>query len=235
MDKNRIPGILAPLLVGAAIVLSWRYEKPSGPVELPAATEAPRALGQIQSAYESALAPGAPGYEYGLASAPVTVLELADFGCRYCGSFARETFPQLMNEFVKGGKVRWRYVPFVMGMFPNGKEATLAAECAAQQGESNFWRMHDALYARQSEWKDAADPATLFTTYAESGDLDAARFTTCWNSGEVKQRIAASNRLAEDLGVRATPTFFINGMRVEGALPVEEFRAILNEALLAGR
>ena len=234
MSRNRLPGILAPIFIGAAIIASWRLEPSHRPIELEAATEV-RSVAQVQSAFAAAWAPGAPGFELGAADAPVSVLELADFGCRYCGNFALETFPALLAEYVNAGKVRWKYVPFVMGMFPNGKDAAVAAACAAEQGEENFWLMHDQLYTRQTEWQAAGDPAELLLAYARAMAVDTVQFQRCWSSGAAAQRVARAGRTAEQLGVRATPTFFVDGRRIEGALPVAEFRAVLNKALAAAR
>jgi protein-disulfide isomerase len=232
MNGGEVPRIAAPLLIAAAILLSFRLEqRPPAPVEL-AAGEAPApSAAQVEAAYEAALAAGAPGYDRGSRHAPVAVLEFADFGCPYCARFAAETYPQLADEFVKTGRVRWKYVPFVLGMFPNGGEAARAAECAAEQGAAAFGRMHDALFARQSDWQSASDPDGVFRALAGAVGLDAARFTTCYASEAPERRIHASGELADRMGVRATPTFFVGGRRVEGALPAAEFRAVLLDAL----
>ena len=91
--------------------------------------------------------------------------------------------------------------------------------------------MHDRLYGLQNEWTRAGDPAGVFRAYAVATGLDAARFASCYASDAAATRIRAANELADQLGVRATPTFFVNGDRVEGALPVEQFRAVLLDAL----
>lgn len=166
------------------------------------------------------------GYSRGADDAPVTVYEFSDFGCPFCGMFARGTYPQLHEEFVAAGKVRWVYVPFVMGMFPNGAESARAAECAADQQE--FWEMHDLLYEKQNEWKASRNPAQLYDGYARELGLDADRFAGCYREDEVGARTAINNRAADALRVRAIPSFFINGRLVEGALPEEQFRQILN-------
>lgn len=167
------------------------------------------------------------GYARGSDDAPITVIEFSDFGCPYCGQFALETYPQLEREFIETGKVRWVYVPFVMGMFPNGEEATRAAECAADQGEDAFWAMHDALYKRQPEWKFSREPGELFQSLAATIELDEAEFSACYTEDRPAGRINTSNALARQNGVNATPTFFVNGKRVQGALPIEHFRTIL--------
>jgi protein-disulfide isomerase len=231
MSTSEIPRIAAPLALAAALLLSFRLEKPTPPIQLQAGEPAPPPAAQVLGGFERALAPGAPGYDRGASSAPVTVLEFADFGCQYCARFAAQTYPDLAAAFVRTGRVRWKDVPFVMGMFPNGTAAARAAECAGQQGAAAFGRMHDRLFARQDEWTRAADPDGLFQAYAGALGLDTARFASCYASQEPDRRLRAANDLADQMGVSATPTFFINGRRVEGALPEDQFRAVLDDAL----
>ena len=154
------------------------------------------------------------GYSRGAADAPVTVYEFSDFDCPFCSVFARSTYPGLHDEFVRTGKVRWTYVPFVMGMFPNGAESARAAECAAEQ--EKFWEMHDLLYARQKEWKSNRNPARLYSGYARELGLDTGRFASCYREDRGAARTAINNRAADALRVRATPSFIINGRLVEG-------------------
>lgn len=167
------------------------------------------------------------GYDRGDPDAPVAVVEFGDFGCSACGQFARESLSALHDEFVETGKVRWKYVPFLLGAFPNAAEAARAAECAAEQDA--FWAMHDRLFAEQRAWSTSRKPETLFRRYAGDLELDAARFDSCYREKRGDERTRANNRAAARLGVRATPTFFINGKRLEGAPPLELFRALLTE------
>lgn len=168
------------------------------------------------------------GHDGGSPEAPVLVVEFSDFGCPYCAQFARETYAAVHEEFVVTGKVQWKSVPFLLGIFPNGMEAALTAECAARQGA--FWAMRDRLFQDQAAWKASSEPAALFRRYAEDLGLDAARIDSCYLEEEVGDRIGANNRAANRLGVRSTPTFFVNGRRVEGAIPLEQFRLILARA-----
>lgn len=171
------------------------------------------------------------GYDRGDPRAPVVVVEFSDFGCPYCARHALETFPVLEREFVATGRVLWKYVPFVMGMFPNGDRAARAAECAGEQGA--FWPMHDRVYAEQRAWKTGGEPDALFARAAAGLGLDAARFASCYQEGRPDARTARNNEASQMLGVRATPTFFVNGRRAEGAIPLDVFRRVLNEMATA--
>jgi len=170
-------------------------------------------------------------HELAESGATVTVVEFSDFGCPYCGQFERSTFPALRDEFVKTGKVRWRFVPFVLGMFPNGFEAMRASTCVAEQSPDAFWVMHDTLFAQQDVWKASRYPDQLFRSYAVVAGADGDAFTSCFEHGRSAERVTAANALAQRSSVRSTPTFFVNGTMVQGALPLQEFRNVILEAL----
>jgi protein-disulfide isomerase len=172
------------------------------------------------------------GHAEGSADAPVTVIEFSDFGCPFCAMFARGTYPQLRREFVETGKVRWIYVPFVMGTFRNGTEAARAAECAAEQ--DRFREMKDRLYADQNGWRNARPAAARFARYAAEIGLEQERFDSCYREDRRGRRTFTNNRAADALGIRATPSFLIQGRLVEGAVPIEQFRALLTRLVEAG-
>ncbi len=170
------------------------------------------------------------GHDVGAPTAKVAIVEFADFGCPYCGQFARDVWPTIRKEYVETGKVRWKFVPFVMGMFPNGAEAARAGECAAAQGDAAFWAMSDRLFQGQPEWKMARDPRPVFDRYVRELHLNGAAFAACYSADAARSRTAAANDASNQLGVRATPTFFVNGAKLEGALPLADFRAVLRQA-----
>lgn len=171
------------------------------------------------------------GYSSGLESAPVTVVEFSDFGCPYCAQFARMTYPDLHTEFVLSGQVRWVFVPFVSGQFPNSRLATLTAECAAEQ--DRFWPMHDIIYDRQAEWRRERVEDDYFTDLAREIALDVERFQQCFDDMEPADRITHHNDLARLAGIRGTPSFIINDRLVQGALPPDHFRTLMEWAVMA--
>ena len=235
MDTREVPRVAAPLIVAAAILLSFRLEKPVPPVELQGGNGPAPSAEQVRAAYRQVLAPGAPGYDRGAARAAVTVVEFSDFGCPYCARFAIGTYPAIAAEFVATGRVRWKYVPFVLGMFPNGGEAARAGICAGEQGPAAFERMHDRLYEQQALWRAAGDPAAAFRALAAASRLDPGRFAACYAGDVALARLRAADDLADRIGVTGTPTFFVDGERVEGALPADRFREILTAALARSR
>lgn len=166
------------------------------------------------------------GHDWGSIDAPIVVVEFSDFGCPYCARHAQQTFPSLEREFVATGKVFYKYVPFVMGMFPNGTQAARAAECAGEQ--EKFREMHDMLFARQTEWKRSLSPFPILTRYASRMGLDDERFRACYvKNVSHHPRTGTANDRAERLGVRVTPSFVVDGRAVEGAVPLPQFRELL--------
>ena len=172
------------------------------------------------------------GRDRGDPNAPVVVVEFADFGCPSCAEFATGSWTTIEREYVDTGKVLWKLMPFAAGAFPNGREAARAAECAAEQGA--FWPMHDVLFAGQRAWGRLRDPGPEFASYAEALGLQKAAFETCYREDGGGDRTERNNDAARALRVRGTPTFFVDGRRVEGAPPVDAFRSVLDGALGAG-
>jgi protein-disulfide isomerase len=219
-----VPAALFAVLVAAPRRARVPADGGPGPDPVVVAQEEPTPDVPLEELFHEMAEPGAA----------VTVVEFSDFGCKYCGEFHRETLPGLRREYVATGKVRWRVVPFALGIFPNGAEAVRAAGCVAEQGEEAFWAMHDALFARQEEWKDSAHADQLFRSFAVVAGADGDAFTACYEGPRSADRVAAAHALASRTGVRSTPTFFVEGRMIQGALPGPEFRRVL-DAALAGR
>lgn len=170
------------------------------------------------------------GYDQGNPAAPVVIVDFSDFACPYCGEFSREAYPDIAREFVSTGKVFFKYLPFVAGSFRHSREATRAVECAAEQGK--FWEMLDRVYAVQREWKTASDAVPVLARESAAAGLDTARAAACYASGRTDARTARLTGVANDIGVRVTPSFLVNDRPVQGALPLAEFRKVIQAALL---
>ncbi len=169
------------------------------------------------------------GHNSGSMDAPIRVVEFSDFGCDQCQRFHEETYPTLREEFIDSGRVRWKYVPFVVGTFPHGEEAGLAGECAGEQGR--FSEMRDRLFENQAEWKGSDDAMPHLVRYGSELGLDIDAFQDCIEAELPQTRLSTALRAARALGVRGTPTFFINGRQVQGALPIQFFRDLFEAEL----
>jgi protein-disulfide isomerase len=170
------------------------------------------------------------GHDRGLSSAPVVVIDLSDFACPYCGEFSRDVYPSIDREYVQTGKVLFKYIPFIAGAFPHSAEATRAAECAAEQGQ--FWPMLDQLYATQAEWKRGLAVDAKLAALAGTLPVDTLAYAACYANRHTDARTARATGIANEVGVRVTPSFLIDGNPVQGALPLAEFRKQIETALL---
>jgi len=191
---------------------------PAAPV--PAALQAP--------APAAPLAPGALKIRAddpvrGNPKAPVTIVLFSDFQCPFC---ARVTPTLSEVEKTYGDKVRvvWKHEP--LPFHPNALPAAEAAEAAREQGK--FWQMHDKLFASQQQ----LSPDTYARIAKEIG-LDAKKFAESTSSGRNRARIQEDQALAQQVGANGTPTMFVNGERVVGAVPFEQLKTVIDRQLAA--
>jgi len=174
------------------------------------------------------------GFTYGDPDAPVAILEFSDFGCGYCRQFHLETFPTLLERHVETGRVQWKYVPMLLGIFPNAIEAAQVGECVGEQGL--FLEVSDLLFQRQSDWKQAGDdPMPVLMEIVEAAGGDTDQVEACVAENRHAARIASGTAFFANSGGRGTPTFFILGMGqpIPGAVPLELFSEILDTAYVA--
>jgi protein-disulfide isomerase len=173
-------------------------------------------------------------YVLGKSDAPVTMVEFTDYQCPFCGRFEANTFPEIKKNFIDTGKMRLivRDMPLV-GLHPYAMKAAQAAQCAGDQGK--FWEMKDMLFKNQNKLD-----ADSLNSYATSDlALNAGIFGKCMADGKHLKEIGAEAKYAQSLGITGTPTFIIGktegdsveGHLVVGALPYENFAAVINDAL----
>ena len=173
------------------------------------------------------------GVDFGSDEAPARILELFDFGCGFCRKFHKETLPALTAKYIEDGKLLWKAVPFVIGNWANSVPATMAAECALGQGTDQYEQMAEALFDRQSDWKQASEPEAVIDEIAMDLGLDMEAFQACLASDEYLWRVQAHTSLARQIGVRGTPTFVVVGYApFSGALPLELFEEIIDTVLV---
>lgn len=178
------------------------------------------------------------GFNRGSSEAPIRVIEMSDYGCGYCRQFHLETFPSLKEEFIDGGIVEWKFVPYVTGMFDNSRAALRAAECSLEQSPELFERMNERLWDEQSAWKGSNDASGLVRSWADEAGVDMDVFDECHATGRRADRITAASALAQEMGVRGTPTFLVVGYGpLQGALPLDTFQRVLRSVheQVAGR
>jgi protein-disulfide isomerase len=169
----------------------------------------------------------------GVATAKVWVVEISDLQCPYCKAWHDRTFPVVRDEFVKTGKIRLAYVNFPLSQHTHSREASNAAMCASAQGK--FWAMHDALFSTQEDWDRMPSAAGHFETLAAKAGVNLAAWRSCVASNLMQPLIDADMVRARKAGVQSTPSFLIGGRLVEGAVPPDEMRKAINEAIAAAK
>jgi protein-disulfide isomerase len=168
----------------------------------------------------------------GASTAPVTVYEMSDFQCPYCRAFADETFPQLERDYIKSGKVRWVFINFPLtSVHPNASAAAQLALCAAKQ--KGFWRVHDLLFQYQDAWAPLKEAGPFFVSLADSAGLSKQILVGCLQSPQTLKEVQADAEGAARSGAGSTPTFYIEGGLLEGSVPVEVFKQVLDSVYTA--
>jgi protein-disulfide isomerase len=164
----------------------------------------------------------------GAEDAPVKIVEFSDYRCGYCLAFYHETLFQLIDHYGDNIQFVYRDFPIFGEESVNG---ALAAECADDQDA--FWLFHNAIFDNQAlEEPLPLDEPTLLAM-AESLELDIDTWQTCLASDEAYDEMVIDAVLAQNLGVRGTPAFFVNKQRLPGAQPLEAFMQVIDAELLA--
>jgi len=165
------------------------------------------------------------GTPRGQPDAPVTIVEFSDFQCPFCLR-ATSIMQELLTRYPEQLRIYYRHLP--LPNHPRARDAAIASVCAERQGR--FWAYHDRLFADPG----AMSPADL-RARAEALDLDLAAFDACMTSEQAASRVDADVAAANALGVSGTPVFFVNGVRLTGAQPVEKFVVVIDEELAAAK
>lgn len=170
----------------------------------------------------------ADDYVKGPASAPATLIEYLDFECEACGAY----FPlvkQLEQEFPNDLRVVRRYYP--LPGHKNGMTAALAVEAAARQGK--YDEMHDLLFTEQKNWGEKPAPTPqVFEGYAQKLGLDLAKFKQDVASQSVKDRVQRDVDSGTKLGNTGTPSFYLNGAKIQNPRSLEDFKTLIQAEIL---
>lgn len=158
----------------------------------------------------------------------VVLIEYGDFECSAC--YAYEPVMQQVREKYKDTiAFQFRNFPLTQ-IHRNAYAAHRAAEAAHKQGK--FWQMHDTLYAEQQSWSQSSDATKAFESYALELGLDIEKYRLDFASSEVATIINADVKEGQKIGANSTPTFVINGKKIDGLKPsLEDFSKLIDEEL----
>lgn len=173
----------------------------------------------------------------GSQDAPITIVEFSDFQCPFCSRFFQQTLPQLEQNYIVTGKVKFVYRDLPLdSLHPNARPTHIAAECADEQGK--FWQYHDILFENQTQWNKLAsqDLDDTLVQYAQDLGLDVSSFKACLNSPEIADEVNKDYLEATRYGVSGTPTFFIGNekdgfTKLVGAQPFTAFESQIESRL----
>jgi protein-disulfide isomerase len=171
----------------------------------------------------------------GAKASKVVVVNFDDFECPFCARMHQELFPEILKEY--GDRVTFIYKDYPMEMHPWAMHAAVDANCLAAQNNDAYWDFADYIHANQHEVSNEKTPAARFDAIdrltllqGQKHNLDVVKLQACLKAQD-ESAVKASMKTADAVGVDATPTLFVNGEKIDGAVPPSELRAALDRAL----
>src|SRR3984885_3861513 len=172
----------------------------------------------------------------GAKASKVVVVNFDDFECPFCSRMHQELFPEILKEY--GDRITFIYKDYpLVEIHPWAMHAAVDANCLAAQNTDAYWDFADYIHANQHEVSNEKTPPARFDALdrltllqGQKHNLDVVKLQSCLKAQD-ESGIKASMNEADGLGVEATPTLFINGQKVDGAVPINDIRAALDQAL----
>jgi len=172
----------------------------------------------------------------GAKASKVVVVNFDDFECPFCSRMHQTLFPQILKEY--GDRVTFIYKDYpLVEIHPWATHAAVDANCLASQNSDAYWDFADYIHSNQREVNNEKTPSArtdaldrLTISQGQKHNLDVGKLQSCIKAQD-ETAVKASMKEAEGVGVDATPTLFINGQKLDGAVPVSEVRAALDQAL----
>src|ERR1700674_2180880 len=173
----------------------------------------------------------------GAKASKVVVVNFDDFQCPFCARMHQELSPEIFKEY--GDRVTFVYKDFPMEMHPWAMHAAVDANCLAAENSDAYWDFADYIHANQHEVSNEKTPGArlealdrLTMLEGQKHNLDVVKLQSCVKAQD-ESAVKASVKEADAVGVDATPTLFVNGEKIDGAVPPSEVRAALDRALKA--
>lgn len=210
--KRALPFIVLVLLIAGGIgVISYISSRPAS---------APTA--------SNAKLIAADDWVAGNKDAKVVLVEYSDFQCPACGAY-HPLVKQLVQEL--GNDFAFVYRHFPLKQHKHAELAARATEAAGKQGK--FWEMNAMIFEHQKDWSDANNARDMFIGYAESFGIDRAQFEKDMDSDAIADKVSESYTTGMKLRINGTPTFFLNGKKLETPRSYEEFKKLLQDEITA--
>jgi len=210
-----------PVFTALGTNLSWAGHPPTP-------GSAPRNEPQVTVSIDDLMVPGPLGeMSEGSEDAPVTIVEYASMTCPHCARFHNTVYPKLKEKYIDTGKVR-----LIMREFPLDRLALAAAMLTRCADKKQFFSLTTVLYKQQTVWARSKDPATELFKIAKLAGFTEEKFNACLKDKKIAQGIVdVKNTGLNKFQVQSTPTFFINGVKLNGALGFEDFEKLVLQHL----
>jgi len=164
--------------------------------------------------------------------APVTLIEYASMTCPHCAHFQEVTFPEIKKRYIDTGKVRYILRDFPLDSLAGA--AFVLARCAGKDDKSKYYSLVDTLFRQQRQWA-VEKPIPPLLAIAKQAGFTEESFNACLSNQKAWDAMeSVRQRAVKDFKVESTPTFFVNGTKVVGALTIEEFSKVIDSYLKAG-
>jgi len=231
-NRSHVYAALLPLtfVVGVAVgYIFWGRSTPNATAGdtaavAPAAEAAPAQAAQVQPEQVQRYdIPEDDDPVFGPNEAPITIVEFSDFECPYCRRWHLEVWPQIQAAYADEVRLIFRDFP-LSTIHANATPAAAAANCAGEQ--DSYWEFNELLFSMEMGLDKNA-----YEQYASQLNLDMDAFNECLDSGRQNDEINGDYEYAANLGVRSTPTFFVNGIPLVGAQPFEVFQDLIEQEL----
>ena len=160
--------------------------------------------------------------------AKVTIVEFSDFQCPYCARAHQTMSEQVMKEY--DGKVKLVYKNFPLGFHPWAEPAALATACAFEQDPDAFWKLYDYFFQNQQQL-NPQNVKEKATEALKGTKVDMAKWNDCVDNKKTLAKIKADMAEGSSVGVTGTPAFIINGRKISGAQPFQNFKAVIDDEL----
>ncbi len=164
-----------------------------------------------------------PDIVEGKADAPVTIVEYASMTCTHCQAFHAETWPALKAKYVDTGKAK-----FILREFPLDPLAAAAFMLARCAGPEKRDAIVDLLFDKQKDWAFVDKPLEALAATVKQAGVSQSDFESCLNNQKLYEQINQErDNAGKDFHVDATPTFYVNGKKLSGELPIAEFDKVI--------
>jgi protein-disulfide isomerase len=227
--RSHFYSVLTVLAFAAGVLLGyvvWGMGSATGGATAQTANQpsgsVPQAAVTAQAEYKRYDIPTENAYALGPADAPITIVEFSDYQCPFCRRWHAEVYEPLLDAYP--GKIRlvYRHLPLT-SIHPDALSAAEAAMCAGEQDA--YWPYHEKLFSSESLGNNT------YIQYAQNLQLNMTTFKACLTDHKYQQAVQADSDFAINLGIRSTPTFFINGLAIVGAQPLDVFKQVIDKEL----